>query len=76
MKSVFGVLSLLIVVVVIGVLSKRQLVALTGVKPPPGTPTDVSLPITTPQQSQQMKNEIRQSLENTMQQARPEVDDK
>lgn len=76
MRMAFGVLSLLIVVAVIGVLAKRQLGALTGVAPPPGAQGEISVPISTPQQSQQMQNQIKKSLDNTMQQARPEADDK
>jgi hypothetical protein len=75
MRMVFGVLSLLIVVAVIGVLAKKQLGAVAPVAsavssgsaettaPPTGTPA---------QQVQQFK----QSVEGTMQQARPMPDEK
>jgi hypothetical protein len=64
---VFGVLSLLFVVAVIGVLAKKQLGAVSG----------ISLPATTPQQqSQQLQNQVKKSVEDAMQQTRPEPDDK
>jgi hypothetical protein len=75
MRMVFGVLSLLIVVAVIGVLAKKQLGAAAPVAsavssgsaetmaPPTGTPA---------QQVQQFK----QAVEGTMQQARPMPDEK
>jgi hypothetical protein len=67
MRMVFGVLSLLFVVAVIGVLAKKQLGAVSG----------ISLPATTPQQqSQQLQNQLKKSVEDAMQQTRPEPDDK
>ena len=75
MRMVFGVLSLLIVVAVIGVLAKKQLGSAAPVAsaasqgsteamaPPAGTPA---------QQVQQFK----QSVEGAMQQARPMPDEK
>lgn len=79
MRAIFGVLSLLIVVAIIGVLAKKQL-SPTPVKV---APADAGLALPAPaadatpqQQSQQIQNQVRQSIENTMQQARPMPEDK
>lgn len=77
MRIVFGVLSLLIAVTIVGVLIKRQLAALSGSGTAPGISANVSLPVVTPQhQSQQLQNQVKKSLEDAMKQTRPEVDDK
>lgn len=77
MRLVFGVLSLLIVVAVIGVLARKQLGALSAVGSAPAIPTGVSLPGSTPQQqSQQLQNQVKKSLDAAMEQTRPEADDK
>jgi Na+-transporting methylmalonyl-CoA/oxaloacetate decarboxylase gamma subunit len=74
---VFGVLSLLIVVAVIGTLANSQFRALGGVAPTNGTPAAVSSPVTTPQQqNMQLQNQVKKSVEDAMQQARPEADEK
>lgn len=79
MRAAFGVLSLLIVVAIVGVLAKKQLSpAPVRMAPADGS---VTLPApaagTTPQQqSQQIQNQVRQTLDSTLQQARPMPDDK
>ena len=79
MRAIFGVLSLLMVVAIIGVLAKKQL----SPAPVKLAPADAGLALPTPaasatpqQQSQQIQNQMRQSIENTMQQARPMPEDK
>jgi len=68
MRAVFGVLGLLIVVVVIGFLAKRQLGAPAGL---------VGAPSSTPQQqSQQLQNQVKKSVEDAMRQTRPEPEDR
>ena len=74
MKAVFGVLSLLIVVAVIALLAKKQLGAHAGGASAPETAIDVSLPINTPQQGRQTQDQFKKSLDNAMQQTRPEVE--
>ena len=77
MRLVFGVLSLLIVVAVVGVLAKKQLGALSGAGTTPATAAGVSSPPSTPQQqSQQLQNQVKKSVDAAMQQTRPEADDK
>lgn len=69
MRMVFGVLGLLIVVAIVGVVAKNQL------KPSPApaqaTEQGVAAPTGTPKQQVE---QVRQSVENALQQARP-VDD-
>ena len=79
MRAIFGVLSLLMVVAVIGVLAKKQL----SPAPVKLAPADAGLAVPAPadgatpqQQSQQIQNQVRQSIEATMQQARPMPEDK
>ncbi|MDP2369048.1 hypothetical protein [Rhodoferax sp.] len=81
MRTILGVLSLLLVVVVVGVLTKKQLGTLTSTRLPAAStasapPGDAGAGSTVPQQSQQLQQRIKQSVEATMQQARPEPEDK
>jgi hypothetical protein len=68
MRGIFGVVGLLVVVLIVGVLAKKQLSA--GVAPPvrEGTPAGVVAPSGTPQQ--QVK-QFEQAVQGAMQQARP-----
>ena len=62
---------------VIGVLAKRQLGANTGVRLPAASQAGGSIGGgAVMQQSQQLPQQIKQSIDATMQQARPEPDDK
>lgn len=81
MRTILGVLSLLLVVAVMGVLAKKQLGAATSMQLPAASaasaPTGTAgVGVTVPQQSQQLQQQIKQSVEASMQQARPEPDDK
>ncbi len=78
MRAVFSVLSLLIVLLIVGVLAKKQFGALPVVpsQNPSAANAGVTLPATspgaTPQvQSQQIQRQIKQSVEAAMQQPRP-----
>lgn len=76
MRIIFGALSLLIAVAVVAMLAKKQYGALAGAALAMGAPTVVSSPLTTPQQqSQQLQNQVKKSVEAAMQQPRSEVDD-
>ena len=79
MRAVFGVLSMLVVVAIIGVLVKRQLSpAPLKVAPADSTVTVPAAPAgaTAPQQSQHIQQQVRESLDSTLQQARPMPDEK
>ena len=70
MKAIFGVLSLLVVVAIVGMLAKKQLNA--GVAPSTrGTEAGVSAPAGTPKQQVQ---QFEQAVQGAMQQARPMPD--
>jgi hypothetical protein len=73
MRTTFGILSLLIALAIIGVLAKKQMGALTVA--PAGMPA-TSASATLPQQSQQIQQQVKQSVESTLQQARPMPDEK
>jgi hypothetical protein len=70
MRAIFGVLSLLVVVAIVGMLAKKQLSA--GVAPQlPGAPAASSAPAGTPKQQVQ---QFEQAVQGAMQQARPMPD--
>ncbi|HSI54394.1 MAG: hypothetical protein ACAH21_13690 [Ramlibacter sp.] len=74
MRAIFGVLGLLVVVAIIGVLAKKQLGSVTA--PPAATAASggtMAAPSGTPQQQVQ---QFQQSVQGTMQQARPADDTK
>ena len=73
MRAVFGVLSLLIVVLLVGVLVKKQLGAVSA---PAGLPAAAGPGLSPQQQSNQVQQQIKQTLEGTLQQARPMPDEK
>ncbi len=75
MRAIFGVLSLLIVLAIIGVLAKKQLGAVTTVASPAGF-ASAPASATVQQQSQLLQHQVKQSVDNTMQQARPMPEDK
>ncbi len=77
MRIIFGVLSLLLVVLAIGALSKKQLGGLPGLGAMPPASTAGAEPVSSPQQqSQQLQNQVRKSVEDAMQQARPQEEEK
>lgn len=81
MRVIFGVLSLLIVVAVVGTLVKKQRVEVSTISIHPQEASPVAVPASAPvgnvrQQSQQIQQQVRQSLDAAMQQARPAPEDK
>ena len=80
MRSIFGFVGLLLVVAIIGLVAKKQLSSV-AVIPPIENSAGVVLPVTTPgatvqQQSEQIGQQLKQSVDAAMQQARPVVDEK
>jgi len=73
MRAVFGVVGLLVVLAIVGVLAKKQMGALTTT---PAGVTGLPAGATPQQQSQQIQKQISQTVEGTLQQARPMPDDK
>jgi hypothetical protein len=81
MRIIFGVLSLLVVVAVLGTLVKKQLTDVTPISVTPQVAGQAAVPASAPdghvqQQSQQIQQQVRQSLDAAMQQARPVPEDK
>ena len=86
MRAIFGVLSLVLVLGIVGWLSKTQLASTRQAMPQLAAPGAISsgVPASAPaatvreqsQQMQQMQQQIKQSVEAAMQQARPMPDDK
>ncbi len=82
MRAIFSLAGLLIVLAIVGMLAKKQLGAMS-VAPVQGSSAaaaGVSLPAVTPGagvqvQSQQIQQQIKQSVEAAMQQPRPMPDD-
>jgi hypothetical protein len=75
MRAVFGVLSLLIVVAIIGLLVRKQFATIApAAQPTAAAPVgSMAIPSGTPQQQVQ---QFRQAVQGTMQQARPMPEDK
>jgi multidrug efflux pump subunit AcrB len=79
MRAIFSLVGLLLVVVLVGMLAKKQLA--TTVQLPASAPPGVVMPTMTPgataaQQSQQIQQQFKTQLDAAMQQARPVEDDK
>lgn len=83
MRAIFGVLSLVVVLLVVAVLAKKQLtstqqavpvLALPALTGPDGTL--VKQGATAQEQSQQVQQQYKQAIDNAMQQTRPVPDDK
>lgn len=84
MRMIFGVLSLLFVVAVLGFLAKKQLASVNEIKVPnistpasggPATPS-VNPSGNVQQQSQQIQQQFKAATEAAMQQSRPMPDEK
>ncbi|MBX3587554.1 MAG: hypothetical protein KF796_13015 [Ramlibacter sp.] len=74
MRAIFGVLGLLVVVLIVGMLAKKQLSAVSA---PPAMPAGVSVPAAPPGATpQQQVDQYKQAVEGALQQARPMPDDK
>ena len=84
MRMIFGVLSLLFVVAVVGFLAKKQLASVNEIKVPSVSASGAvgtAVPSVNPtgnvqQQSQQIQQQFKAAAEAAMQQARPMPDEK
>ena len=74
MRAGVGILGLLLALLVVGLLAKKQLGGVSGTAPASqvGVFTPVGAPL---QQSQQLQDQVRKSVEEAMQQKRPESPD-
>jgi hypothetical protein len=74
MRAIFGVLSLLIVVAIVGVLVRKQLAPVAAPPPAVGAPSEtMARPAGTPQQQVQ---QYQQAIRDATQQARPMPEEK
>ena len=87
MRMLFGVVSLLLVLAIVGVLSKKQLTAVNEIKVPGATaagglsgtgavPLTAQPGATVQQQSQQIQQQFKTATENALQPPRAEQEDK
>ena len=74
MRALFGVLGLLVVVLVIGLLAKRQLGSMAGPPVMPGL-AGASAPSVAAPAPQQTVQQFQQAVQSQMQQARPMPDE-
>ena len=75
MKALFGVLSLLVVLALVGVLARKQLSAVNGVQVP-GASLGSDAPMPAKQQAQQVQQQFKAAAEAAVQQPRTMPDDK
>ena len=78
MRAIFGVLGLVVALGIVGWLAKTQLVSTRQAIPSLAAPgaEPVAPAANLREQSQQMQQQVKQSLDAAMQQARPMPDDK
>jgi len=81
MRAIFSIMGLLVVVAVVGFLAKKQLTDVSSIKVQPHDAAQVAVPQTTPgatprQQSEQIGQQVRQSIEAAMQQPRAAAEGK
>ena len=77
MRSIFGVLSLLLALGIVGVVVKKQLAATQASSMQPGQPEQArqAAPAASPQQTQQQtQQQFKQALDAAMQSAQPAKD--
>ncbi len=76
MRAMFGMVSLLVVVAIVGLLAKKQLSAVSTMPALPAGFASAPAGATVKQQSQQIQQQYKENLEKALQQARPLPDDK
>jgi hypothetical protein len=76
-RAVFGIISLLLVLLIVGSLVKKQMAATTAPIPAlqvPGNAAPASAPGTQREQAQQIQQQVKEALD-AAQKARPQLDD-
>jgi hypothetical protein len=81
MRGIFSIVGLLVAVAVVGMLAKKQLHSVADLHPMPQNDTTILLPTTAPgatvqQQSLQIQQQLKKSVEDSLQQTRAVPDDK
>lgn len=75
MRAIFGILSLLIVLAVVGMLAKKPLGVFSAAKEGTMTLLPISTSVTPQAKSQQIQQQIKLSVESSLQQVRPMPDE-
>lgn len=75
MRALMGIVGLLVVLVFVGVLARKQLAATRAPMPALQTPGAGAPADTVRAQSQQVQQQVREQVQTLMQQARPMPDD-
>jgi hypothetical protein len=75
MRIIFGLVGLLIVLAIVSTLAKKQLSSVNAIQLPPGTGVTVDPNASVKAQSEQIQQQVKQSLEQAVK-ARPEGDEK
>ena len=70
MRGVFGIMGLLLTLAIVGVLAKKNFSSVTTVAPPAGM-ASAPAGASAKEQSQLLQQQVKQSVDNTLQQARP-----
>ena len=68
---VFGLIGLVLALLIVGVLVKRQMGSMAGTPPA----ADARPPLSQPEQARQVQQQFKQSLDEAMQQPRPTPDE-
>jgi predicted lipid-binding transport protein (Tim44 family) len=81
MRAIFGILGLILVVAVVGMLAKKQLHSVSEIQPMPQDSNPSTLTVTAPgatvqQQSLQIQQQVKKSVEDSLQQTRAVPEDK
>jgi hypothetical protein len=81
MRALFSILGLLLVVAVVGMLARKQLHSVSEIQPMPPDSNPSTLPVTAPgatvqQQSLQIQQQVKKSVEDSLQQTRAVPEDK
>lgn len=78
MRAVFGIISLLLVLLIVGSLVKKQMTATTAPSPAlqvPGSSVPASAPGTQREQAQQIQQQVKQAIDAQMQAPRQMPED-
>ncbi len=76
MRAMFGLVSLLVVLGIVALLAKKQLSSVSTLPVLPAGSASAPAGVTVKQQSQNVQQQYKESLEKALQQARPSADER
>jgi Na+-transporting methylmalonyl-CoA/oxaloacetate decarboxylase gamma subunit len=78
MRALFGILGLLLVVAVVGFVSKKQMSSISDIKVPAAASSEIAIDPNqnVKQQSQQIQNQVKSAVEAAVNQSRPVTEEK